>query len=69
MLVVTIQNVKQKGNVADYSWVVYINKTPIVSGSLNKFNRALGWIKLLKKLVNLLEKHELPETEGKIDVK
>lgn len=50
MLLLYIRNVKTKNNIADYDYVVMVNKTKIAEGTLKKHDRAQGWAKLVKRI-------------------
>jgi len=49
MLIITFQNVNQVGEIADYDWVVYVNRQEIARGEVLGHDRTEGW----KKLVNM----------------
>lgn len=52
MLIITFQNIKTENDIADYKWMVYINREVIAHGYLNNHFRPDGWRKLLKQWVD-----------------
>jgi hypothetical protein len=51
MLIITLRNISDTDDVADYDWHVYVNKNEIANGIVMSHVRAEGWRGLLSKLI------------------
>jgi hypothetical protein len=51
MLIITLQNISQVDEIADYQWSVYVNKSLIAEGQVKGHDRTAGWQKLVSQML------------------